>query len=68
MRFAGIMVAPIEVTALKGAFNGAPFGTNNLADTFEGIVDATFFTYTDKKGNEGLFVGEFPSVIEVIAL
>ena len=56
----------IEYTALEGAFNGADFTTNNLAETYDGIVDATFFTYTDKKGTEGLFFGEFPSVIEVI--
>merc|ERR1719499_382437 len=63
---AGSTGKAIEYTALEGAFNGAPFGTNNLPDTYEGIVDATFFTYTDKKATEGLFFGEFPSVIEVI--
>ena len=63
---AGSTGLAIEYTALEGAFNGSDFGTNNLADIYEGIVDATLFTYTDKKATEGLFFGEFPSVIEVI--
>jgi len=55
-----------EYTAIEGAFNGAPFGSNNLENTLEGIVDATFFTYKDKKATDDLFFGVYPEVFEVI--
>ena len=48
-----------EYTALQGAFNGAPIFTNNLADTLEGIWDATIFTYVDKAATDTLFFDWF---------
>ena len=36
-----------ELTAIQGAYNGAPVFSNNQAETLEGIIDAAFFFYQD---------------------
>jgi len=63
---AGSTGKAIEYTTLEGAFNGAPFGSDNLAETLEGVVDATLFTYQNKTATQGLFFGEFPTIFKVI--
>ena len=48
-----------EYTALEGAFSGAPAFTNNLAQTLDGVWDATVFTYNDYAATEALFFDWF---------
>ena len=48
-----------EYTALEGAFSGAPAFTNNLAQTLDGVWDATVFTYKDYAATEALFFDWF---------
>jgi len=48
-----------EYTALEGAFSGAPAFTNNLAQTLDGVWDATVFTYKDLAATEVLFFDWF---------
>jgi len=48
-----------EYMALDGSFNGEPVYGNNLAQTLDGIWDATFFTYVDYKATEALFFDWF---------
>ena len=56
----------IEYTAVSGAFNGAPLGSNNLADTLEGQYDITMFEYPDWNATVDLFIGAYPTVVEAV--
>ena len=50
-----------DFTAIMGAYNGAPLGTNNQAQTLEGVVDLTILGYQNLEATQKLFqsAGDF---------
>ena len=51
-----------DFTAVEGAFKGAPLGTDNLAQTLEGVVDLTVLQYPDVNATKVLFDKAFELV------
>ena len=43
-----------DFTAIMGAYNGAPIGTNNQAETLEGVVDLSIFSYQSVEASKEL--------------
>ena len=52
--------------AIEGAFNGAPYLSNNLPEYLEGAVDATFWTYKNISAARDLFIGVYPEAFVTI--